>query len=90
MNGTFRLVRFDEGGPVETDRSIRLVCVTEEGTKVAIWGASGIRHNIDEVLRAGLPCTIRCEYRTPETWARNDYEHSYWVPQHASLEIVTR
>ncbi len=90
MHATLRLIGFDEGGVARsrgTD-NLRLVCLVEGGGgKVAIWGNSESRSNIDQVLAAGLPCTIECDCIQPEAWARK-YGHAYWVPQGYALVVA--
>lgn len=84
----FRLVRFDEGGVNRNGNTFRLVCVIESGGKLAIWGDEGDMRNIEAVGKAGMPCTVECEYRTPEDWGVK-YGHTHWVPQHQSLRVIS-
>lgn len=88
MIGTFRLIAFDEGGVAGPSENLRLVCESEGGGKVAIWGRDGSRHNIDVVLDAGVPCTVECDYTTQiPQWAR-EFGHTQWVSQNSSVQIV--
>ena len=57
--GLFRLVDLDEGGVAGSPDNLRLVCLLHGGGKLAIWGQAGSRNNIDIVLKAGIPCTVR-------------------------------
>ena len=85
---TFMITRYEENGPQETERAIRLVCRTETNEIVAIWGSAGNRGSIDAVIAAGLPCEIMCETREPSDWAR-DRGHNYWVPEHVPLRVIS-
>jgi hypothetical protein len=86
--GTFRLVRFDEEGGVRgTPENRRLVCVTDAGEKIAIWGSDRDRTNIDAVLSADLPCTIDCEWREPGDAQATRFGHRYWVRQDFKLVV---
>lgn len=85
----FRLIDYDEGGPkTGKEGDIRLVCNTEEGDRVAIWGSDHERYNIDAVLKAGLPCTIVCDTIQPADWSTK-YNHTHWVPEANRLLIET-
>ena len=84
----FRLVAYDEGGVRGTPTRRRLVCNIEGGGKVAIWGREGARENIDNVLAAGLPCTIECEVRPPSPIMAQRFRHTHWVPGDVHLRIV--
>ena len=82
-----RLIGFDEGR-VCGKQNLRLVCNLESGGKLAIWGSPDVRGNIDAVLEAGLPCTVECEWISPNPEMAEKFGHTYWVPQHYSLRIV--
>jgi len=89
-NKAFRLVRYDEAGVQGQPSKRRLVCVIESDGKLAIWGQETPVHNmknIDSVLKAGMPCTVECEYREPEEWAAQ-YGHTHWVPQNCALRVI--
>ncbi len=87
---TFRIVKFDEGGVKggPPDKQWRLVCVLDGGGKLAIWGEDGVMGNINKVEKAGLPCTVKCEYQDPKDYAREQFGHTCWVQQDFDLEIV--
>ena len=86
--GRFRLVALDEPNGVQrTTESLRLVCRTESGGKLAIWGSDENRRNIDLVLKRGMPCTVECEYIEPAQWGLV-FGHTRWVPENRSLRIV--
>ena len=85
---TLRLVACDEGGVSGTPDNLRLVCLATGGKKVAFWGSQGRRENIDKVLRAGLPCTIECEYREPGRIQGDKFGHTHWVRQDFQLNVV--
>jgi hypothetical protein len=87
--GTFRLIGLDEGGVEGTPDNLRLVCLTESKGKLAIWGRDGATGNIDKVLKAGLPCTIECEYREPNEIHRDRFGHEYWVRQDFDLTVTS-
>ena len=82
-----RLIGLDEGG-VCGKQNLRLVCNLESDGKLAIWGSPDVRGNIDAVLEAGLPCTVECEWISPNPQMAEKFGHTYWVPQHYSLRIV--
>ena len=82
-----RLIGLDEGG-VCGKQNLRLVCNLESDGKLAIWGSPDVRGNIDAVLEAGLPCTVECEWISPNPEMAEKFGHTYWVPQHYSLRIV--
>ena len=84
----FKLVGLDEGGVRSSNDNLRLVCLIEGGGKLAIWGQTGSRANIDAVLNAGTPCDLECECILPERWAAR-YGHSHWVPQGNTLRVLT-
>ena len=87
-SGVFRLVSFDEGGVRGAPGRRRLVCNTEDGGRIAIWGREGTRDNIAAVLNAGLPCTIECEYRKPTPGMARGFGHTHWVPRDVHVRIV--
>ena len=91
MTGTFTLIAFDEDEPhvrLGPTGQLRLVCRTDGGGKIAIWGSDDSRRNIDVVLVEGLPCTIECGYtESLPPWART-YGHTQWVRQHSDLQVV--
>lgn len=86
---TFRLLGRDErDAPQETDRAQRLVCQIDNGGKLAIWGSEKNATNIHTVLNAGFPCTVHCQWRQPAPWAIEQFGHTHWVPEIASLKVV--
>jgi len=88
----FKLVSFDQGGIKGEPNRRRLVCVTDSGGKLAIWGREApIREmdNIDAVLKVGMPCTVECECDEPSEWA-SDFGHTHWVRQDSALKVVFR
>ena len=88
--GEFHLVRLDEAGPCGPDDKRRLVCVTDSGGKLAIWGQEvPVRNmrNIDAVLKAGMPCSVECDYSEPGDWAAR-FGHTHWVEQHSALRVL--
>ena len=86
---TFTLIGFDEGGvQIGPDGDARLVCLAEPHAKLAIFGERGNMANINAIVVAGVPCTIRCKTRCPEPYAK-DFGHTHWLPQSNPLEIVT-
>jgi hypothetical protein len=89
--GCFRIVDYEEGGPVKSRDSanVRLVCLTDANERLVIWGEEGSdRRNIDRVLVAGLPCQIECDYIEPSETLKDKFGHKYWIPQGAKLEVV--
>ena len=86
--GTFRIVRFDQGGEqVGKNGDHKLVCNIEGGGKIAIWGKKESRDNIKAVLNAGLPCTVECNTIPPNEWA-DQHGHTHWVPQDSYLRVL--
>lgn len=86
--GFFKLVGLDEGGVAGRPDNLRLVCVTDDGRKVAVWGSEGQRANIDAVLKKGLPCTIEAEWREPNPMFAERFGHSCWVRQDFDLSVI--
>lgn len=89
---TFRLLGLDEGGVRKSgnnNENWRLVCITRDDGKLAIWGDDSSHQNIDTVQAAGMPCEVECECIAPQDWARK-HGHTYWVPQGRSLRVVNR
>ena len=87
-SGTFRVVAYDEGGVRgATDRQ-RLVCNIEGGGKVVFWGRDGSRQNVDAVLKAGIPCTVECEYSSPKQFMAERFGHTHWVSQEDLVRIL--
>jgi hypothetical protein len=88
----FNLVSFDQGGLKGEPNKRRLVCVTDSGGKLAIWGREVPTRdmaNIDAVMKAGMPCTVECEYEEPAEWAL-DFGHTHWVPQDYALKVISQ
>ncbi len=88
MYNTFTLIAFDEGGVKGSPSNLRLVCNTEKGDKIAIWGDRKNRQNIDTVLDAGLPCKVSCKYREPKLDHAKQYGHTHWVKQDFPLRVL--
>ena len=88
MCGIFTLIAFDEGGVRGSSQHLRLVCNTENGDKIAIWGDKGDRKNIDTVLDAGLPCKVDCKYREPNIVYAKEHGHTHWVRQDFPLRVL--
>jgi len=87
--GTFRLVAYDEGGVRGSSDHCRLVCVTDVGEKLVIWGDEGKNmENINGVIDAGLPCSVDCEYREPNPIQRQEFGHRYWIRQDDLIRIL--
>jgi len=87
----FNLVGFEEGGVMQSQGSdnLRLVCLIEGGGKLAVWGRTGERKNIDRVLGAGMPCQVECETIAPSAWAIQK-GHSCWVPEGRILKVLLK
>ena len=87
-SGVFRIAGFDESGEkVGPKGDRRLVCNVGGGGRIAIWGSERSQSNIEAVLKAGLPCSIECEYRPPGSWGKQ-YDHTHWVPESWRLRIL--
>lgn len=87
-SGVFRIVEFEEGGVAGEPSHLRLVCRTEDGGKMAIWGREENRRNIDAVLDAGAPCTVESEYRDPKPELAERFGHTHLVRQEYRLRVV--
>ena len=88
QKGTFKLIRYDEGGIRGSPERLRLVCNTESGHLIAIWGSESSTRNIDLVRDAGLPCTIECEFRPPNPVHAEKLGHTHWVPENTQLRVI--
>lgn len=86
--GVFRIIGFDEGGVRGTPSNRRLVCLLDGGRKLAVWGRDGARKNIDEILGAGTPCTVECEFRQPDALFAERFGHTHWVPETSGLQLL--
>jgi hypothetical protein len=88
----FQVVGFDQGG-INGEATLRsLVCETDSGGKLAIWGQEAPTRemaNIEAVLQAGVPCTVECECEEPAEWA-TDFGHTHWVEQNSVLKVISR
>ena len=85
----FRLIAFDEPGPVAgSSNNRRLVCKIEGGGKIAIWGSEDSMQNINAVLAAGLRCNVECTWREPNLQHAEKYGHTHWVRQDFPLRVV--
>ena len=84
----FRLIAYEEVRVEGESEHRRLVCVTDSGDKVAIWGNDSNMRNIDTVRQAGLPCTVECEYRGPSDFATQRFGHTHWVRQNMFLRVI--
>lgn len=87
--GRFQIVGFDEDGVRGEPQHRRLVCLVESDGKLAIWGKDGARTNIDAVLKAGVPCTVECQYRPPGEAQAERFGHRYWVREDCRLTVLT-
>ncbi|MDE0332483.1 MAG: hypothetical protein OXL41_11500 [Nitrospinae bacterium] len=88
---TFTFISYDEGEmKVGPDGAHRLVCVTESGAKVAIFGSAQNLENVNTVLDARLPCVVRCKTRTPADYATKRLGHTHWVSEDSTLEAMPR
>ena len=85
---TFRLVGLDEGGVRGAPDHRRLVCNIDGGGKLVIWSREGSRHNIDAVLRAGMPCSVECEWIPPRPDFEQKYGHTNWVSWNSELYVA--
>ena len=91
MKARFRIMGFEEGGPVRSrdSQNMRLVCLTDSNEKLVIWGEDGKdTKNIDKVLQRGLPCQVEVDYIAPGETFKSEFGHKYWVPQNSKLEVV--
>lgn len=83
---SFEFTDYDEGGEkVGPQGDYRLVCNAKSGEKLAIFGRSANRKNIDAVLAVGLPCVVRCQTRKPSRYAHDRFGHTHWVSQNSRL-----
>ena len=86
---TFKLIELDEGG-VRGKDNLRLVCLIEGGGKLAIWGSIRDQRNINIVQSAGMPCDIECDCIPSKQEWKDNYRHTYWVPEKNSLRVLHR
>jgi len=86
--GIFTVVDFDEGGVRGTPENQRLVCVLDDGGKLAIWGNEEDSANIQAVSGRTPPFKIECEYRHPGEPQARKYGHTHWVRQDCSLRVL--
>ena len=85
----FTFVGYDEGGVmIGPTGAHRVVCVTDSGAAVVVFGRESDMKNINAVLEAGLPCSARCETHPASRTARRIAGHTHWVWQHGMLEVV--
>ena len=86
---TFTFLAYDEGGMmIASTGAHRLVCVADSGAKVVIFGSESESKNINAVLEAGLPCTVRCETYPASRTANRFAGHTHWVWEHSMLEVA--
>ena len=86
---TFTFLSYDEHGMmIGPTGAHRLVCVTDSGAKVVIFGRECALKNINAVLDAGLPCTVRCETHPASQTANRIAGHTHWVWECSTLEIA--
>ena len=94
---TFQLIRYIEGGVVRTPHGrIRLICATTTGETLALFGIPNNYYNIDAVMNAGLPCTLRYKVlRAPKALRRRQSPYTLWLPfnnriEEAKLDFVRK
>jgi hypothetical protein len=87
---TFKLIGLDEGGVQGSEAHLRLVCRIEGDGKLAVWGSTGSRENINNVLAAGMPCEVECDCKPALEPQATLYGHTYWVPQGNKLRVVPK
>jgi hypothetical protein len=68
----------------------RLVCLTNDGGKLAAWGRNGNTSNFTKVKQwiaeFGFPLTVSCVWIEPEPWAKK-YGHTHWL---AENDVIKR
>ena len=86
----FRFLAYDEGGmTIGPTGAHRLVCVTDTGAKVVIFGRESELDNINAIVQKGLPCIVRCETHPTSQTANRMFGHTHWVWENSKLEVVT-
>ena len=83
----FTFLGYDEDGMIiGSTGAHRLLCVANSGAIAVIFGREMEMKNVNAVLKAGLPCVVRCEpYPGSETVGRV-FGHTHWVWEHSMLE----
>jgi hypothetical protein len=74
--------------PSENEPTIRLICKTSKGEKIAFWGSQdeGTR-NIDSLKNQKLPVLIECQVYEPSDYLKKKYNLTYTVPEHSWITI---
>ena len=86
---TFTFSAYDEGGMrIGPTGARRLVCVADSNAKVVIFGREWDLENINAVLEAGLPCTVRCETHPASRSVKRSFGHTHWVWEYSMLEVA--
>ena len=88
MHAELRLTGIDPGSQEDSPSHRRLVCLIEDGGKLAIWGRDHNTKNIDAVRAAGFPCVVSAVWRAPEPWAVKQYGHTRWLEEHEVLSVL--
>jgi hypothetical protein len=98
---TFTIIGFHQNGRMvsqEKTNNVRIVCNTQEGKIVAVWGTESENYhntnNIEMIEFAqrtkGFPFVINCEVNpeSPPADFQKNYGHGYWINENNHLEIV--
>lgn len=86
---TFTFLAHDESGmKIGPTGAHRLVCFADSGAKVVILGRKSQLKNINAVLEAGLPCTVRCETYPASRTVGLLFGHTHWVRECSTLEVA--
>ncbi len=84
----FTLIGQDPGSGAGGRRTRRLLCLTEDGATLAIWGRHGNTAHIEAIEAAGFPCTISCDWREPTAWETEKYGHTHSLDENAYLKVL--
>ena len=86
---TFTIISRDDSGVLETpDGILRLLCRTQLGQTICIYGDGQLRANIDVILNATLPCVV---IGTPQACASRQisrYGYDLWFPINSRIRLV--
>jgi hypothetical protein len=84
----FRLTSREDDWSHDRPGNRRLVCLTDDGRKVAIMGTEDERENMNRVAAVGFPCEIACERSEPKEWQRRVRGYTDVVHARAALRVL--
>ena len=95
----FTITGFHQNGrrvSKDNDNNVRIVCTTQEGSVLAIWGSENTSNtsNIEKIEAAeqlnGFPFKIDCKINgdPPPKNFQTEYGHGHWIGENNYLEIL--